>query len=113
VFPDDELAVDLVHVTELLVMRAKMTILEEQAIACAQDTTGIVLTSLWPPSTAIMIVTVDGVHVGRVRREYPGFLPERWVAVPRAGAPVRGPFRSSVAAARALVDHPTSRRKAR
>jgi len=97
----DEAAV--LHDAELWLVRAKLAVLEQDAIEALRGTRGIALASLWPPSTVIRIVAQDGRHLGRVRREYPWALPERWIAVPLPPARPHGPYRSAEVAAHALL----------
>lgn len=83
--------------------------LEQSAVrAGLRKKVGLALVPLVPGCEVIQIVVVDGVHVGRVRRQYPGFLPERWVAVPPYPFKYRGPYKSAEAAAIALIALHTS-----
>ncbi|HWU46100.1 MAG TPA: hypothetical protein VN133_05020 [Humibacter sp.] len=96
----DEAAV--LHDAELWLVRAKLTVLEQEALETLRDTRGIARVPLWPPSTVIQIVTCDGRHTGRVRREYPWAVPERWIAVPLPPVHPHGPYRSAEVAAETL-----------
>lgn len=97
-------ATDILRTAERLLARAELAELERAALAvAARAPGGLRLVPLLPGSDVIQLVVCDGVHLGRIRREYPHFLPERWIAVPLPPLRPRGPFRSAAAAARALI----------
>ena len=101
---DDEEEI-LVTATRLLV-RAALQVREEDAATALRSTTGLRLTPLWPPSEVIQVVSLDGVHIGRVDGEHPRIEPARWVAVgTRHGGRTLpcGPFRTALLAAQALA----------
>lgn len=96
---DDE----IVATAQRLLLRAELRVREEDAAARLSATIGLRCTPIWPPSEVIKIVTFDGVVIGRVRRQYPRLMPERWIAVPIGPARRRGPYRSAAMAAAALA----------
>lgn len=104
--PDDDVASRAAGI----VVRTQLAQLKCEALALLQNCSGLATTPLWPPSRVIQIVTLNGVHRGRVRLEDPRYDPERWIAVPLAPARRHGPYRSALAAAESLV-HNSSRRE--
>jgi hypothetical protein len=92
----------IVGVAENIIARASLTVLEENAVAaaCAH---GVCLVPLFPGSEVVQLVIRDQTVIGRVRREYPRFVPPRWVAVPEGAYRPRGPFHSREAAAEFIV----------
>jgi hypothetical protein len=94
-----------------IVARAKLTVLEAEALALLRDRPGLAMTPLWPPSRVILIVVLNGAHIGRVRLEDTRYEPERWIVVPLAPARPHGPYRSSLAAAESLVHNPSRRER--
>lgn len=92
----------IVRVAENIIARATLTVLEENAVAtaCAH---GVCIVPMFPGSDVVQFVVRDQIVIGRVRREYPRFLPARWVAVPRGTHRPRGPFRTPEAAANYIV----------
>lgn len=72
------------------------------ALTVLAGRTGLALTPLWPPSVVIQIVGLDGMHLGRVRRDGPPGDTERWFAVPLPPRRARGPYLCAHAAAAAL-----------
>ena len=92
----------IVRVAENIIARATLAVLEENAVAtaCAH---GVCLVPMFPGSDVVQLVIRDQIVIGRVRREYPRFLPARWVAVPQGPYRPRGPFRSPEVAADIIV----------
>ena len=66
-----EVDLEVVRAAERTVYRAKLRHLEQVALAALAGRPGLALAPLWPPSPVIQIVAVDGVHLGRVRRDGP------------------------------------------
>jgi hypothetical protein len=92
----------IVRIAENIIARATLTVLEENAAAAACSD-GVCMVPLFPGTDVVQLVVRDRTVIGRVRREYPCFLPERWVAVPQGAYRPRGPFRSAEAAADLIV----------
>ncbi len=92
----------ILRVAENIIARATLTVLEENAVAtaCAH---GVCLVPMFPGSDVVQLVVRDQTVIGRVRREYPHFLPARWVAVPQGTHHPLGPFRSPEAATDLIV----------
>lgn len=92
----------IIRVAENIIARATLTVLEENAVAtaCAH---GVCLVPMFPGSDVVQLVVRNQTVIGRVRREYPRFLPARWVAIPQGTHHPRGPFRSPEAAANIIV----------
>lgn len=90
------------RIAENIIARATLTVLEENAVAAACPH-GVCLVPLFPDTDVVQLVIRDQTVIGRVRREYPRFLPERWVAIPDGAYRPRGPFRSLDAAAELIV----------
>ncbi|MFC0860886.1 hypothetical protein ACFHYQ_01120 [Sphaerimonospora cavernae] len=93
----------VIQEAERTVYRAKLRLLEEQVLATLNGRSGLALARLWAPSPVIQIVTCDGVHLGRVRRESHRGDPERWFAVPPAPQCPHGPYPTASQAAQSLV----------
>lgn len=102
---------DIVRNAECVVVRAKLSMLEEEALFVLRDRPGLAREPLWPPSSVIQIVTLNGMHIGRVRLEATSYLPQRWVAVPRLPGKPHGPYQSARAAAESLVSKPSRRER--
>ncbi|MGN6126327.1 MAG: hypothetical protein ACTHON_07160 [Humibacter sp.] len=92
----------IVRIAENILARATLTVLEENAVAAACPH-GVCLVPMFPGSDVVQLVVRERAVIGRVRREYPCFLPERWVAIPQGTYRPRGPFRSPEAAANLIV----------
>jgi hypothetical protein len=97
------MTVDVLACAENIVFRARLEILQEEALARLRTERGLAWTALWPSSEAIQVVTLDGTHIGRIRLEDARFDPERWIAVPLGRRRARGPYRSAPAAAQSLA----------
>lgn len=88
--------VEAVRVAERVLYREKWRVYEERAAQRLAQTSSLAWTRLFPESSVIRIVAVDGVVVGRVRRNG-----SRWLAT---GIGQRGPvadcgaFRSAIEA---------------
>lgn len=93
---------DAIRDAERTLYRAKLRHLEQVALTALAERPGLTLTPLWPPSVVIQIVALDGVHLGRVRRDGPPGDNEHWFAVPPGPRRGHGPYPSAHAAAQAL-----------
>lgn len=100
---------DLLRQADGIIAHATLIELEETAAReGAAQGSGLALIQLIPGSDVIQLVIVDGVCLGRIRREYPQFVPERWIAVPPAPYKPRGPYRTVTIAAIALITFHTT-----
>lgn len=95
--------IGLLQFVECKIYHARLQIYEADALAILAYRPGIALARLWPGSAVIQVVTLDGVHIGRVRLTNPHEKPECWIAVPLAPGTRHGTYPSADAAARALV----------
>lgn len=93
---------EAIRAAERTLYRAKLRHLEQAALATLAGRPGLALTPLWPPSPVIQIVALDGVHLGRVRRDGPPGDHEHWFAVPPGPQRAHGPYPCANAAAQAL-----------
>lgn len=97
---DDETTV--VSRAEAILAHATLVTHEEFAVRSLEGTFGVAFAPLFVEAPVIHAVTLEGRHIGRVRRLNPHHWPERWVAVPLGGA-AYGCFDSAVRAAEDLA----------
>lgn len=97
---DDEATV--MSRAQLILAHANLVVHEQFAVESLRGTTGVAYAPLFVQAPVIHAVTVDGRHVGRVRRLNPHRWPEQWVAVPLGGR-AYGCFESAAAASTALA----------
>ena len=93
----------IILAAEDILFHTRLSILQEEALQALRECPGLALAPLWPGSSVIQIVALDGVHIGRVRLENPHYAPERWIAVPLLPKKSHGPYRSARAAAELLL----------
>lgn len=87
----------------LIVSATKLRLLHEQALVRLTQQPGLALTPLWLPSPVIQVVAIDGRYLGRARKDMQSDR-RGWYAVPLRPARPHGPYRTSRAAARALLE---------
>jgi len=87
---------------EFILAHATLVVHEEFAVRSLEGTCGVAFAPLFVEAPVINAVTVDGRHIGRVRRLNPHRWPEKWVAVPLRGTPY-GCFGSASEAAETLA----------
>jgi hypothetical protein len=75
--------IEVIRDAQLIIFREKWRICEERAAARLSDTSSLKWTRLFPDSTAIQVVAVDGLVIGQIRRNG-----RRWIAT---GVGQRGP----------------------
>ncbi|NMM92713.1 hypothetical protein B2J88_52305 [Rhodococcus sp. SRB_17] len=97
---------EIVSRAERIIFRSKMMYLEELAIDKLSMRSGLAYTPLIAASPVTYIVTHDGKHIGRLRRESTSNDCKWWYAIPNSGwCKHLGPFASVEAAAEALQEH--------
>jgi hypothetical protein len=95
--------IEVIRDAERIVCREKWRICEERAAERLADTSSLRWTRLFPESPVIQVVAIDGVVVGRVRRNG-----GRWIAT---GIGQRGPvadcdtFRAALLGLACEADH--------
>ena len=92
----------VVSAADLVLAHAALVVHEQIAVESLRGTSGVAYAPLFVEAPVIHVVTVDGRHVGRVRRLNPHRWPEKWVAVPLGGR-AYGRFESAAQAAGALA----------
>ncbi|MFE4261091.1 hypothetical protein [Streptomyces sp. NPDC056883] len=88
----------VVELAERIIYRAKLTFLEEVALAGLAHVEGLALAPLCPPSQVIQVVSYSGRHLGRVRQQQE----EGWLALMKGTAHATGPYDDARTAAESL-----------
>lgn len=98
-YPPD---IEVVRDAERILYREKWRVYEERAAQRLAETSSLAWTRLFPDSPVIQVVAVDGVVVGRVRRQG-----SRWIATEigqRAAIADCSAFRAAVGAMASKTD---------
>lgn len=106
---DSESVFDVLAVAQRTVLRAQLQDSERQAVQLLSRRRGLATAPLCPPSQVILVVCLDGVHLGRVRRAGSRGSVEQWVAVPLGPWRPHGPYVSAMRAAFELALAATGR----
>lgn len=98
---------ELLRRAQCVIVRAKLLMLEEIALRGQRRQRGIAIAPLWPPAHSVLVVSFDGVPIGRIYRVAGNVSgTEQWIAVPRSPSRTDGCCHPTpMSAARRLLDH--------